>query len=275
MCTIGAVIFGPDDYLIFKNKDFARTTYDDRLLVDRDLFGAFGLESFEATLETRERISGLSVGANTAGLLVCDAHVSFEPEGGRNYDRLVEQALREGRDLSTALAAIEGSLSAAPHWAGNLILCDGREVAAVEVRGQELRTSRSGDRIVRTNHQTLFQRNAPASPSSLGRRSSAEERFAAAGSPDEIMEMLASHDQGRSGICNHRDHLRTIYSYLLHCRGGETRLSIVQGSPCCAKSYQHLSVPLGAGWSTETAAAFVGAYPTRHQARAPAAALSA
>ncbi len=43
MCTIGVRRFGDDEYVLFKNKDFARNHFEDRLVVERGLFGVVGL----------------------------------------------------------------------------------------------------------------------------------------------------------------------------------------------------------------------------------------
>ena len=39
MCTTGVLRLGPNDYLLFKNKDFGRGHFDDRVVLDRDVFG--------------------------------------------------------------------------------------------------------------------------------------------------------------------------------------------------------------------------------------------
>ena len=72
MCTTGVVRLGEDDYILFKNKDFGRTVFDDRLVVERDVFGIEGITTWAGTDPDLDQFSGFSIGANSSGLLVCD-----------------------------------------------------------------------------------------------------------------------------------------------------------------------------------------------------------
>ena len=56
----------------------------------------------------------------------------------------------------TAIAAISDEVASHPYWWGNVILADTEQVAALEVRGQEVRVEHATSRIFRTNHQPLF-----------------------------------------------------------------------------------------------------------------------
>ena len=71
MCTIGAIILGEEEYLLFKNKDFARTKFNDRIVSNNNWFGSLGLETFSLDSSVPDVYSGLSIGANKHGLLAC------------------------------------------------------------------------------------------------------------------------------------------------------------------------------------------------------------
>ena len=75
MCTIGALRLGEDDFVLFKNKDFGRPHFDDRIVVERDVFGVEGITTWAGSDPDRDRFSGFSIGANAAGLLACDSNV--------------------------------------------------------------------------------------------------------------------------------------------------------------------------------------------------------
>ena len=95
MCTTGALRLGDDHRILFKNKDFGRPHFDDRLVTTPEVFGVEGVSTWAGTDPAQDEFSGFSLGANEHGLLVGDANVRTVP-GGDNYDKLVEVALREG-----------------------------------------------------------------------------------------------------------------------------------------------------------------------------------
>ena len=110
MCTTGALRTGPDEYLIFKNKDFGRPSFEDRLVVEPDVFGVAGITTWAGTDPDLDEFSGFSIGANRHGLLVCDSNVRTLPDHD-NYDRLVEIALREGHDVTSGVDAVRRAMS--------------------------------------------------------------------------------------------------------------------------------------------------------------------
>ncbi|MEM7172480.1 MAG: hypothetical protein AAF530_20095 [Pseudomonadota bacterium] len=75
-----------------------------------------------------------------------------------------------------------------------------------------------------------------------------------------VLQMLQTHDDGATGICNHGDKISTVYSYLLHRHDGVTDLHVAQGRPC-QSPWIKLSPPLGEAWSKAAAAAFTADYP--------------
>ncbi|MCZ4282171.1 hypothetical protein O4H49_15385 [Kiloniella laminariae] len=242
MCTIGAVRFSTTEYLLFKNKDFSRSHYDDKILHTQHLWGAAGLETFSEDPGVKDVHSGLSIGANHFGLLVTDAHVQNTGPENSNYDILVEIALNEGRDIPSALTAMERHIAKHPSWWGNLVLADANGLAVAEIRHDQLRTLSGHTPIIRTNHQHLhgpqngLENN---SSNSLGRYIWAGQHLSGATNLEDIKSMLASHDGTtlageKSGICNH-SYSQTVSSYILHVKAGEITLHSLSGTPCLAK----------------------------------------
>ncbi len=262
MCTIGALRTKDDGYLLFKNKDFARSRFSDRVVLDVDLFGPQGLETYAADGTVESVFSGLSVGANRHGLFACDNNVKITDEHHENYDRLVEMALREAKDVDEAIAAISSAVAVQPYWWGNLILADRQDLAAVEVRGQEIRVEHAGSWIFRTNHQPLFgETGSPDDlPCSARRGVSAQSRLGDVRSVDDLKAMLASHDDGDTGICNHGVPLTTVYSYILKHQGDTLTLHVADGLPCAAE-WTELPLPLGSLWTEASEASFRSSYP--------------
>lgn len=262
MCTIGAMRIDDDEFLLFKNKDFAQPRFSDRVVLDAEVFGPMGLETFAADDSVESVFSGLSVGANRHGLFACVNDVKITDPGHQNYDRLVETALRDATTVEEAIAAISDEVAAQPYWWGNLILADRQDLAAVEVRGQQVRVEHQGSRIFRTNHQPLF--GETASPDGLAcsatRFVSAQGRVGDVRSVDDLKAMLASHDDGETGICNHGVPLTTVYSYLLQHKAGALTLHIARGLPCTA-DWRVLPLPLGSQWTAEREASFRSSYP--------------
>ena len=258
MCTIGALHLDDDEVLLFKNKDFAQTRFSDRVLLDADVFGPRGLETFAADGSVESVFSGLSIGANRHGLLACVNNVLITDEHHRNYDRLVETALREAKDVDQAIAAITDAVASQPYWWGNVILGDGEQLAALEVRGQEIRIERARSWIFRTNHQPLFGETASPEdlPCSATRFVSAQTRIGDVRSVEDLKAMLASHDDGETGICNHGVPLTTVYSYILQRKAGALTLHVANGLPCAA-DWTELPLPLGSSWTVERAASFL------------------
>lgn len=262
MCTTGAIILGEDEYLLFKNKDFARPKFNDRVVTNREFFGPRGLETFDRTQPGSDRFSGLSCGVNRYGLMVGVAHVKKTEAGHANYDVLAEMVLSEARNLPTAKQLLEEYVAHQPCWWGNLVMTDGKTVAAVEVRDQELRIDENASRIVRTNHQILF--GDEESPDGIGcsakRFFSADLRLSIIDSHEEIFDMLSAHDNGAFGICNHQKQMTTVYSYVMHRNPDRIRIFVCQGNPC--KSRRATSrIPLGKTWSPEAAKKFISRYP--------------
>lgn len=265
MCTTGVVRL-PDGYVLFKNKDFGRTHFDDRIVVEREVFGVEGITTWAGSDPEADRFSGFSIGANAHGLLCCDSNVRTLPDHA-NYDDLVEIALREGIDVASAVAATEGAVAARPYLWGNLIMIDAEGAAAVEVRGSQIEVVPLDGPTARSNHHVVLGPHPQDDDTTTSgpRLASAQRRVAEVGALEDVFALQASHDDGETGVCNHALY-DTVYSYVLARAGGVTSLHVQQGHPCEAATRHTLELPLGHAWTPERATAFRGAYPSARAA---------
>ncbi len=262
MCTTGFLRLGPDDYLLFKNKDFGREVFDDRLVLEKDVFGVEGITTWLGTDPNLDRFSGFSIGANSSGLLACDSNVRTLPDHA-NYDDLVEIALREGNDVDSGIAAVQRAVAGQPYLWGNLILIDRKTQGAVEVRSRETAVIRPAGPTARANHHTKLGIH-PGNDDTVtteARMISAQKYLDQAASVEEVLELLRSHDQGGTGICNHANYT-TVYSYILRRREGATTLLVRRGRPCGVNPIITLPVPFAEAWSPEAASDFLVGYPS-------------
>lgn len=261
MCTTGA-LRTQTGYLLFKNKDFGRACFDDLLVIEEDVFGIAGVETWAGTDPDLDRFSGFSLGANRHGLLCCDSNVRTVP--GLNYDRLTEIALRQGADVRSGVAAVERAMSREPYVWGNLVMIDQTELATVEVRGQQLKATFHGaDRMTRSNHHVELGAT-PQDDDTVTtgpRLRSAANRIGEARELSDIFELQESHDDGDSGICNHTSY-DTVYSYVFERRHDSTTLHVTRGKPCENPHRLALRLPFGSEWSPAAVTALLDDYPT-------------
>jgi len=262
MCTTGVVRFGDGSYALFKNKDFGRTHLDDRLWLDAGLFGVLGMTTWAGDDPTKDEYSGFSVGANAAGLLVCDSNV-VTLDGLVNYDVMTEVALREGSDVGSAAEAVRRACAEHETSWGNLVMIDGRSAASVEIRGRETCIVPLDGPSARSNHHVVLgHHDLQADTATTDKRlASAQRQVSAARSIEDLFRLLESHDDGATGVCNHSD-LNTVYSYVLHRTSGRTVLHVLQGRPCSGAARASLEIPFGADFSPAAAEAFLRDYPT-------------
>ena len=251
------------DYLLFKNKDFGRMEFDDRVVVSQEVFGIRGTTSWAGEDSQGDEFSGFSIGANKHGLFCADSNVREEPSRGVNYDVLTEIALSEGVDVATAVEALRRALSAESFWCANLMLVDSSVVAVVEIRGTELHCSLEPGFATRTNHHVHFGVTATDDDlvTSADRLNWSYRRLSKAEGLSDVLELQRSHDGGESGICNHSSY-ETVYSYVLMSGDDGIRLLVTQGHPCGEGPTRDLIVPLGRAWSREAAAEFRTAFPS-------------
>lgn len=265
MCTTGALRIDTG-YLLFKNKDFGRANFEDLLVVEEDVFGIAGVETWAGTDPDLDRFSGFSLGANRHGLLCCDSNVRTVP--GLNYDRLTEIALREGTDVRSGVAAVERAMSEEPYIWANLVLIDQHELATVEVRGQEFKATLHGhDRIARSNHHVELGATSEDDDTvtTVPRLNSATRWIRHSRRISDIFRLQESHDDGESGICNHTSY-DTVYSYVFERLGDTTFLHVTQGKPCENPQRLALRLPLGSEWSPPAVTALMDAYPSTRAA---------
>jgi len=262
MCTTGVLRLGSGDYLLFKNKDFGRNHFDDRLVLERDVFGAEGITTWAGDDPDVDEFSGFSIGANRHGLLCCDSNVRTVPDHD-NYDRLVEIALREGTDVPSAIQAVRQAVSDRPFLWANLVMIDDNQTAAVEVRSSQIEVLLGPDRLGRSNHHVVLG----ATPSdddvvtTALRLKSVLRRVEAATTVEDILDLQTSHDDGSTGICNHLGY-NTVYAYVLRRTGDRTSLYVRQGQPCQVGDPLVLEIPLGDGFAPEAARKLREAYPS-------------
>jgi len=266
MCTTGVLRLGEDDYLIFKNKDFGRAHFDDRIVAEQDVFGVSGVTTWAGTDPELDVFSGFSIGANQHGLLCCDSNVQTLDDHA-NYDELVEIALRQGTDVVSAVEAVRLAVSRQPYLWANLIMIDSSSQAAVEVRSQEMAVLPLDGWTARTNHHTELgaHDNDDDRTTTENRLTSARRYLQAASSLEDVFALQRTHDDGDTGICNHALH-QTVYSYVLRHRDGETTIHVNQGHPCEEPPRFELELPLGESWSTEAEARIRSAYPSKRSA---------
>ena len=264
MCTTGVMRIAEDDYLLFKNKDFGRTHFDDRLVTDPDVFGVRGVSTWAGTDPDLDEFSGFSIGANAHGLLCCDSNVRTL-DGHANYDELTETALRRGTDVDSAVAAIGEAVESRPYLWANLIMIDQAGAAAVEVRGDRIEATALAPPSARSNHHIALEPHPGDDDTVTTQRrlASAQRRLEQAAGIDDVFELQRSHDDGDTGICNHQGY-RTVYSYVLRRRGDATALHVAQGQPCSEPQRGELAVPVGEQWSPDSAARFRASYPSAH-----------
>ena len=264
MCTTGVLRIGDRDYLLFKNKDFGRSHFDDRLVTEAGVFGVRGVSTWAGTDPDLDEFSGFSIGANEHGLLCCDSNVRTL-EGHANYDELTEIALREGRDVSSAVAAVGEAVESRPYLWANLIMIDASGAAAVEVRGDRIEATELTGPAARSNHHVELKPH-PGDDDTVttGKRlAAAQRRLQHADRIEDVFELQRSHDDGDTGICNHQGY-RTVYSYVLRRKGDTTALHVSQGQPCNDPERVELTVPLGDSWSADAAREFRASYPSAH-----------
>ena len=266
MCTTGVLRLGTDDYLLFKNKDFGRTRFDDQLVTEPDVFGVRGVVTWAGTNPDLDEFSGFSIGANAHGLLCCDSNVRTL-DGHANYDELTEIALREGRDVASAVAAVQAAVEARPYLWANLIMIDSTSAAAVEVRGDRVEATTLDGPTARSNHHVALRPhpNDDDTVTTEKRLAAAQRRLDDAAGIDDVFALQRSHDDGHTGICNHEGY-RTVYAYVLRQRQGSTILHVSQGQPCTDPPRVELTLPVGNHWSPDSAACFRASYPSAHAA---------
>lgn len=263
MCTIGVLRLAEDDYVLFKNKDFVRDEFDDRLVVEPEVFGISGVTTWAGSDPDADVFSGFSIGANDKGLLCCDSNVRTLDDHA-NYDDLVEIALREGVDVGTAVEAVRAAVGARPYLWANLIMIDAAASASIEVKGGKVEVVPLDGPTARANHHVVLEANADDDDTVTSRQryESAQRRIGGARNFEDVLELQRSHDDGgETGVCNHSLY-QTVYSYVLRVRDGATTLHVTKGHPCQGTGPIERELPIGRHWSVLAEGEFRAAYPS-------------
>lgn len=245
-----------------KNKDFGRSHLDDQIVLDQTVFGVRGMTTWAGTDPALDQFSGFSIGANRHGLLCCDSNV-VTLHGLENYDVMTEVALRQGRDVSSAVEAVVFACQQRETSWGNLVLIDAVRAVSLEIRGRAVQVVELSAATARTNHHVAlgFDPSQEDQVTSELRLESAQSRLDSASSLDDIFALQKSHDHGATGVCNHALHT-TVYAYVLICKGNEVVLHVKQGQPCQSDAYHAISVPFGDRFGASAANKFLEKYPT-------------
>jgi hypothetical protein len=245
-CTTGAKVLRPGrEFVLFKNRDFTREHYDDRLLLTDTSFGALGLETWDASDSDGDRLSGFSVGFN-ARLACCDSNVRTVP-GGDNYDKLVQEVVENCTTLDQAIAHVRRLVKDQLFCWANMIVATPAEIAALEVREHHVEVERSPNFLARANHYirlgaTPHDDDTITTPF---RYRAACEGLRTARRLEDIFPILRSHQPDpQHGICNHSQY-NTVYSYAVHWNDGETTFYVLQGRPCEGGEYVRVPVIFG------------------------------
>jgi hypothetical protein len=245
-CTSGAKVLVPGhEYILFKNRDFKRAHFDDRVTLTGSFFGVLGLETWDGNDPQQDRYSGFSVGFN-AYLACCDSNVRTLPDGD-NYDKLVQAVVENCSTIEQAVACV-GELGRQRLfcWA-NMLVATTDGVAALEVRNHHVEVERNPLFLTRANHHSCLGATLEDDDTTTSgfRYQSANQGLAVIDTLDEVFPLLRSHEpDSQHSICNHGFY-DTVYSYVVHWKDGETTFYVAQGHPCTANQYVQLPIRLG------------------------------
>ena len=258
MCTTGAKILRPGrEFVLFKNRDFRRAHFEDRLNLTDHAFGVLGLETWDGDDPNTDRFSGYSIGFNSH-LACCDSNVQTV-DGGDNYDKLVQGVVENCATINEAVAQVRQMAAERLYCWANMVVATADGVAALEVRGAHVEVERNPVSIARANHHVCLGAT-PQDDDTITtafRYQAAFEGLKTAASLDDIFAILRTHHPSDGyGVCNHGLY-ETVYSYVVHWNEGVTTFYALQGHPCEGGTYVKLSVQFGQ-------ANDLSQYPSRH-----------
>ncbi len=256
MCTMGAKILRPGhEFVLFKNRDFKRKQFDDRVILSNNAFGALGLETWDGTDPDADRFSGFSIGFNRH-LVCCDSNVQTI-SGGANYDRLVQAVVENCATIDNAVECVSDLVRTRLFCWANLLVATTEGLAALEVRDRRVEVERQPLLIARANHHICLGAHPNDDDTTItrSRYDSAVAGLQMVGVLGDLLKLLRSHEpDSQHSICNHGLY-DTVYSYIVHFVDGATTLYVLQGHPCEGE-YVCLPIQLGA-------ANDLSAYPSR------------
>jgi len=258
MCTTGAKVLRPGkEFLLFKNRDFRRAHFDDKLSLTDHAFGVLGLETWDGDNPDQDRFSGFSIGFN-AHLACCDSNVRTI-EGGDNYDRLVQGVVENCTTIQQAIDQVRQMAAERLYCWANMVVATPAGVTALEIRGDRLEFERNPVFAARSNHHICLGATAEDDDTwTTGfRYKTAFEGLRTAIGLDDVFAILrAHHPTDGYGVCNHGIY-ETVYSYVFHWNEGKTTFYALQGHPCQGGEY--VKVPVAFGQAND-----LSAYPSRH-----------
>lgn len=246
MCTTAAKVLRPgQEFVLFKNRDFKRAHFDDRLSLTETAFGVMGLETWDGDDPASDRFSGFSVGFNAA-LACCDSNVQTI-DGGDNYDRLVQAVVEGATTVDEATAIVDAMVRANGYCWANMLVATPDGVAAIEVRDGQIVVDHHPQHIARANHHVCFGPNAADDDTDTTpvRYELALRGIQAAQTLEDVFALARTHAPGLDyGICNHGG-METVYSYVVHWNEGVTTFYAYQGHPCDGGDFVRVPVAFG------------------------------
>ncbi len=243
MCTTGAKLLARDhEFILFKNRDFTRSQFEDRVRWTGEGLGVLGLETWDGDDAAQDRFSGYSIGVN-AHLACCDSNVRTIP-GGENYDLLVQEVIDHCTTVDEAIMRVRRCVRERRFSWANLLVVSPEGIAALEVRDRHVEVERSRILLARANHHVVLGATPEDddTTTTLPRYDAARAGLAAISALDDVFALLRSHDpDAQHSVCNHGLY-NTVYSYVVHWKDGIVTLFVHQGHPCDGLNYVALPV---------------------------------
>ena len=246
---------------MFKNKDFKRTSFEDDLMLEKDIFGIRGTQNWGSLGREEVSFSGLSLGVNSHSLFCADANIKTLARR-KNYDLLVEHALRNAQSARQVAPVLSKEIARGYGWT-NMVAADSRDVVAHEV-GRSVKVEAGEGFVTRTNHflrtpnwKVDYHQNAGTKT----RFKDSLEKLREASNLDDIFDLLRTHRSKKvaNSICNHGT-IHTVYSYVFECKNGASALYVCQGNPC-QNDYVRIDLPFPI--TPEVAQAILEKYPSK------------
>jgi len=277
-CTIGAKRIGAR-VLTFKNRDLVYADFKSVVSFDAQVFAVTGVDIATGVP------SGVSIGVNRHGLSACSATVLIGT--GSPYDPLLDEILRQCKDVRSAHRIVTGRLQAGERYQWcNIVVASTDEVGAIEIGDGVCDLETDKTQIVRTNHHLRLpttdtvrkagpeQREA-AGPlyTSQHRRQVASDILKTVTTLTDVTSLVSQHseDRGFSSICRHKDGDsqgiplmgETSYSYVIEVSAPKRRaiqvsIHAVRGNPC---SHPFRTLALDFDASPSEKARIVSAFP--------------
>lgn len=230
-------------------------------MLEKDIFGIKGIQTWGASSPEEDVFSGLSLGVNSHSLFCVDANIKTLVRK-RNYDLLVEYALRHARDASQVAKVLSGEIRKGYGWT-NMVAVDKQDVLALEV-GRSINVETGRNFVTRTNHflktpnwKVDYHQNAGTKT----RFRDSREKLREARSLADIFDLLRTHRSKKiaNSICSHGT-IHTVYSYVYEWKNGTSTFYVCQGNPC---HNEYVRISLSFPMTAEEAQVILEKYPSR------------